>query len=200
MIPNSFRNFGGWLSIISGILLFIAHFINLIGDSNNGTLAGGSIVLAAHVLVIFGLVGIYLEQASESGILGLLGMILSVLGTTFVSGVVFVELAGFSGVNTDLVFKAPVASIIYAFGPLLFVFGLLILGASIIKAKKLPKAGGIFLILGTVIFALASVISAEKLIIEVIGAAFTGLGFVWSGFPMIHSKNTNQYATINKGL
>jgi hypothetical protein len=199
LLPNSFRTFGGWSSIIAGILLFIAHFINFIGGTNEGTLTGGSIVLGAHVLVIFGLIGIYIEQANETKIFGMLGMILSVLGTTFVSGIVFVEIAGFSGVNTDLIFKAPVASIIYTVGPLLFVIGMLMFGASIIPAKKTPKSGGIFLIVGTIIFALASVITSEKLLIEVVGAAFTGLGFVWSGFPLIQSSSSKDYS-LSRGV
>jgi hypothetical protein len=198
MLPNTFRAFGGWSSIISGILLFIAHFINFIGGVKEGTLTGSTIVLIAHVLVIFGLIGIYVEHANEAKLLGMLAMIVSVLGTTFVSGIVFVEMAGFSGVNTDLVFNATVSSVIYTTGPLLFVAGMLLLGVAIIKAKKLPKAGGIFLLLGTVIFALASILVSEKLLIEVLGAAFTGLGFVWSGFPMIHSEHYRGYSTTKE--
>jgi hypothetical protein len=197
MLPISLRTFGGWSCIASGLLLFIAHFINLIGDTDEGTLIGCSFVLAAHVMLIFALLGIYLVQAQESKIFGLLGMVLSVLGTTFVSGIVFVEIAGFSGVNTDLVFKAPVAATIYTYGPLLFVIGMLFTGFSIIKSKKLPKASGVFLILGTFVFALASIIGSEKLLIEVIGAAFTGLGFVWCGFPMIQATNVKNTPGLN---
>lgn len=189
MLPKPLKAFFGWSSIISGILLFIAHFINLIGETDDGTLTGSSIVLAAHLLLIFALVGIFLNHAQDSGILGLIAMLLSVLGTAVVSAVVFVEIAGFSGVNTELVFKAPVASVVYTFGPLLFVLGMLLLGYSIIKVKKLPMASGLFLLIGTVIFALASVFSSEKLIIEVVGAAFTGLGFVWCGFPLLSTGN-----------
>jgi hypothetical protein len=199
MLPNSFRAFGGWSSIISGVLLFIAHFIDFIGETNEGTLTGDSIVLAAHVLIVFGIIGIYVEQSNEMKMLGMIGMILSVLGTIFVSGIVFVEIAGFSGVNTDLIFKAPVASAIYTIGPLMFVIGMLIFGTSIINAKRFPNAGGIFLILGTIIFALASVMVSEKLLIEVIGAAFTGLGFVWCGFPLIQSSNS-QSNPLTKSL
>jgi hypothetical protein len=189
-LPNSLRSFFGWTTIISGIFLFTAHFINFWGETDEGTLTGSSFVLAAHVLLIFALTGIFLSQVQESKLVGLIAYVLSVLGTAFVSAIVFVEISGFTGVNTELVFKAPVASVIYTFGPLLFVFGMLLLGFAIIKARKLPKASGILLLVGTVVFALASVIPSEKLFIEMLGGAFTGLGFVWSGFPLIHPNET----------
>jgi hypothetical protein len=197
MLPNQFRVFGGWSCIASGLLLFVAHLINFIGGTDEGTLTGSSFVLAAHVILIFALLGIYVTQAQESKVFGLLGMVLSVVGTTFVSGIVFVEIAGFSGVNTDLVFNAAVTAPIYTVGPLLFVLGLLFVGFSIIQSKKLPIASGIFLILGTLVFALASIIGSEKLLIEVFGAAFTGLGFVLCGFPMIQAENVNNTAGFN---
>lgn len=197
MLPNWFKVFGGWSCIVSGTLLVIAHFINLSGETDEGTLTGSSIVLAAHVILIFALLGIYGVQAQESKVFGLIGMVFSVIGTTIVSGIVFVEITGFSGVNTELVFKAPVAATIYTVGPLLFVLGMLFIGFSIIQSKKLPKACGIFLILGTLVFVIASLNGSEKMVIEAIGAAFTGLGFVLCGLPMIQTNSAKNTAGFN---
>jgi hypothetical protein len=55
---------------------------------NTARCSGGSLVLAAHVALVFALVAQYAAQAEQSGLLGSLGMALSVVGTTLVSGVV----------------------------------------------------------------------------------------------------------------
>jgi hypothetical protein len=197
MLPISFRTFGGWSCILSGLLLFIAHFVNLFGESNEGTILGSSIVLAAHLIVIFALFAIYIEQATESKSLGLIGLVLSVLGTSFVSGIVFVEIAGFSGVNTDLIFQAPISNLIFSIGPLLFVIGMILIGITTVLTKKLSRRAGLFLILGTLIFVIASFVSAAHLWIEAIGAAFTGLGFVFCGLPMVQAKNNSRNASLS---
>lgn len=196
MLPNSFRTLGGWSCILSGLLLFIAHFVNLFGESNEGTILGSSIVLAAHVILIFALFAIYVFQAAESKSIGLIGLVLSVLGTSFVSGIVFVEIAGFSGVNTDLVFHAPVSNLIFSIGPILFVIGMLIMGISTILTKKLSGRGGLLLILGTLLFVIASFVGAAQLWFEAIGALLTGIGFVYCGLPMVYGKNKSN----NTGL
>lgn len=196
-VPNLYRTFGSWSSIVSGTLLFIAHFINLFGESDEGTLSGSSLVFAAHVILIFSLLGIYFELAQATKIFGLLGMVLSVVGTTIVSGIVLVEMGGFSGFNTDLVFNAPVVAIVCVVGPLLFVIGMLMMGYFIIKSKNLPKTSGFLFILGTILFATASLIGSEKLVIEAIGGALTGLGFIWSGLNLIQKNSVNKSTELN---
>jgi hypothetical protein len=196
-VPNLYKAFGGWSSIVSGSLLFIAHFINLFGESEEGTLFGSSLVFAAHVILIFALLGIYFELAQGTKILGLLGMVLSVIGTTIVSGIVLVEMGGFSGFNTDLVFKAPVVETVCIIGPLLFVIGMLMIGYYIIRFKKLPKTCGFLFIIGTIVFASASLIGSEKLVIEAIGGALTGLGFIGSGLNMIQVNSVNKSTELN---
>jgi hypothetical protein len=66
-------------------------------------------------------VALYAAQAERSGLLGSLGMVLSVLGTTLVCGVVLVEIAGASGVEVDTVLRAgdyagSAAPIVYVVG------------------------------------------------------------------------------------
>lgn len=58
-------------------------------------------MLTAHVLLVFALVALYAAQAERSGVPGILGMVLGVAGTTLVSGVVLVEMAGASGANVE---------------------------------------------------------------------------------------------------
>jgi hypothetical protein len=93
--PSNFvRTGGGLASAAASLLLLFGHLLDLGGDPEYGTVLGGTLVLTAHVALVFALVALYAAQAEESGLLGSLGMVLSVVGTTLVSGVVLVEIAG----------------------------------------------------------------------------------------------------------
>jgi len=100
---NLIRAGGGLASATAGILLLVGHVLNLGGDPVYGTVPGASSVLTAHVLLVFALVALYAAQAERSGVPGVLGMVLGVAGTTLVSGVVLVEMAGASGANVEAV-------------------------------------------------------------------------------------------------
>ena len=122
------RSGGGLASIAAGVLLVIGHVLNLGGDSEYGTVLGSSLVLAAHVLLVFALVALYAAQAERSGILGALGMVLSVVGTTLASGVVLVEVAGASGADVETVTEAGVSGALSALAGLAFLIGLILFG------------------------------------------------------------------------
>jgi hypothetical protein len=88
---------GALTSAAAGLLLLLGHILDLGGDPEYGTVLGGTLVLTAHVVLVFGLVALWAVQAKQSGLLGSLGTVFSVVGTTLVSGVVLVEIAGASG-------------------------------------------------------------------------------------------------------
>ncbi|WKB35568.1 hypothetical protein QS257_19050 [Terrilactibacillus sp. S3-3] len=162
----------------------MAHFINLFGPSE-GTVLGNSMVFIAHVLVVFALIALYDAQAEKRGFAGFFGMLFSVIGTIGVSGIVFVEIAGASGVLMKPVFQAPVSYAIFIICPLMFVLGMLLLGASIARAKVTSVKGGFLLILGTLVFVSASFSAGEiALVIDCLGAAITGAGFLLSGLSL----------------
>ena len=98
---NLIRAGGGLASAAAGIPLLVGHVLNLGGDPVYSTVPGASSVLTAHVLLVFALVALYAAQAERSGVPGILGMVLGVAGTTLVSGVVLVEMAGASGANVE---------------------------------------------------------------------------------------------------
>ncbi len=191
-----FRPIGGITSVISGLFLAIAHLINLLGGSENGTVLGQSLVLIAHLGLCFAFIGLFEAQGKSNGLLGTLGMVFGMIGTIFVTAVVFVEIAGASGVNVDQIFNEGVSGIIYMVGPLLFVIGLILVGISVMKEGILPRIGGLCLIVGTFVFALASLIPSFEAFISFIGGAITGIGFVWLGGYLLSAngkrKLTNQ--------
>src|SRR5688572_25834428 len=109
---------GGLASAAAGLLLLLGHLLDLGGHPEYGTVLGGALVLTAHVVLVFALVALYAAQAEHSGLLGSLGMVLGVAGTTLVSGVVMVEVAGASGVEVDTVLGAGLPSALALLGGL----------------------------------------------------------------------------------
>jgi hypothetical protein len=175
------KRLGGLSSVISGVLLFIAHVLNLGANDGVGTVWGQTLVFSAHLLLVFAFFWLYTAYESQVGLLGLLGMISGVVGTIVVTTIVLVEIAIASGTQASAVFETSVTRNIHNFGPLIFVLGMILFGLSLLRRKSLPWGGGILLIVGTLVFAGGSLAGDAEALFSMIGAAFTGAGFVWLG-------------------
>ncbi|KON70757.1 hypothetical protein AKG34_19585 [Peribacillus butanolivorans] len=189
---HGFKFGGGVAAILTGLFLFIAHVLNFIAGSDYGTVLGQSLVFIAHIIAVFAFIGIYDSQGRKNGTLGLLGMVLSTVGTIIVSAVVYVEIASASGVNVSSVFNEGVPRIILIVGPLMFVVGMLCLGISTILVRILPRWGGSLLVIGNVVFAIGSVAGNAEPIISVLGSAITCGGFIWLGIFLIKMREEDN--------
>ncbi|MGW8428558.1 hypothetical protein ACWGJQ_24400 [Peribacillus simplex] len=189
---HGFKFGGGVAAILTGLFLFIAHVLNFIAGSDYGTVLGQSLVFIAHIIAVFAFIGIYDSQGRKNGTLGLLGMVLSTVGTIIVSAIVYVEIASASGVNVSSVFNEDVPRIILIVGPLTFVVGMLCLGISTILVRILPRWGGSLLVIGNVVFAIGSVAGNAEPIISVLGSAITCGGFIWLGIFLIKMKKEDN--------
>ncbi len=187
LIPSSnlIRIGGGLTSAAAGLLLLLGHLLDLGGDSEYGTVLGGSLVLAAHVVLVFGLVALYAAQAERSGPLGVLGMVLGVVGTTLVSGVVLVEIAGASGAEVEDVLGAGLPGALALLGGLAFLIGLILFGAATMRAGMFPRWAGLLLIVGDVVFGLGSFAGSAATIFEIVGAFITCVALVWLGLSLL---------------
>ena len=170
---NLVRLGGGLASAAAGVLLLLGHVLNLGGDPEYGTVPGASSVLAAHVLLVFALVALYAAQAGRSVVLGSLGMVLGVLGTTLVCGVVLVEIAGASGAEVDAVLTAGVSGAFSALGGLAFFIGLILFGIATMRAGVFPPLAGLLLIVGDIVFGAGDFAGPAAPIVFVTGAAIT---------------------------
>jgi hypothetical protein len=180
---------GGLASAAAGVLLVLGHVLNLGGDEEYGTVIGASLVLAAHLALVFALVALYAAQADRSGLPGSLGRVLSVSGTTLVCGVVLVEVAGVSGAEVDAVLASGLSGALSVLGGLAFIVGLLLFGIATLQAGVFPRLAGLLLIIGDVVFAAASVSGSATLVVEVIGAAITCVAFVWLGLALLSGRS-----------
>ena len=68
-----------------------------------------------------------------------LGMVIGVVGTTLVSGVVLVEIAGASGAEVDAVLGAGLPGALALLGGLAFLLGLILFDAATMRAGVLPR-------------------------------------------------------------
>ena len=75
-------------------------------------------------------------------------MVLSVVGTTLVSGVVLVEIAGASGAGVENVLEAGLSGALALLGGLAFLIGLILFGAATMRAGVFPRWAGPLLIVG----------------------------------------------------
>jgi hypothetical protein len=55
---------GGLASATAGVLLLLGHVLDLGGDPEFGMVIGGSLVLLAHVALVFALVALYAARPS----------------------------------------------------------------------------------------------------------------------------------------
>lgn len=188
---NLIRAGGGLASAAAGILLLVGHVLNLGGDPVYGTVPGASSVLTAHVLLVFALVALYAAQAERIGVTGILGMVLGVAGTTLVSGVVLVEMAGASGANVEAALGGGLAGTLALLGGLAFFLGLILFGAATMRASVFPRWAGLLLIVGDVVFGAGDHFGPAAPIVYVLGAAITGAGFVWLGLALLSGSGTS---------
>jgi hypothetical protein len=182
---NLLRQGGGLSSIVAGVLLLVGHILNLSGDPEYGTVLGSLLVLVAHVTLVFALVALWAVQAEQSGLLGGVGMVLSVIGTTLASGVILVEIAGASGVEVEAVTGAGLSGALSLLGGLAFLIGLILFGIATMQAGVFPRWAGVLLIVGDVVFGAASFAGSAAPVVEVVGAAITCAAFVWLGTALL---------------
>jgi hypothetical protein len=190
-LENLVRTGGGLTSAAAGLLLLLGHILDLGGDPEYGTVLGGSLVLTAHVALVFAFVALYAAQAEQSSLLGSVGMVLSVVGTTLVSGVVLVEIAGASGAEVDAVLGAGLPSALALLGGLAFLIGLILFGAATMRADVFPRWAGILLIVGDVVFGVGSFAGAAARIFEIGGALITCVALVWLGLSLLSGSGTS---------
>lgn len=157
---------------------------------------GKGLILAAHVALVFAFVALWSVQAERNGLPGSLGMVLGVAGTTPVSGVVLVEVAGASGAEVDAVLAGGVVGALPVVGGLAFFFGLILFGAATVRAGVFPRRAGVLLIAGDAVFAAGDFFGAVAPIVFVLGAAITCAGFVWLGLALLSGQTSGAPARL----
>jgi hypothetical protein len=179
----------GALLTIVGAILSLLVFQDLTSPWLVATLAWNMGI----VLLLLGLPGVIARQVSRAGWLGFVGALMLILGLLLDAGYIAI---GILAISTWLVAHAPqVADQLSAGDTALFVYtylelglltlGGLLLGIATMRARLLPRAGGVLLIVGAILSLVGSI---SPLFITVSGALLA-LGGGWLGYGLWKMKS-----------
>ena len=142
--------------------------------------------IAAAILIILGLMGLYAHQAQQAGRLGLTAFVIAVVGTVLVSGMDWS--AAFFGpwlaeiASPEVLNAEPTG--IFAFGLLLslvlLALGYFLFGLVSLQAGSLPRAAAVLLMVGAVLILVMGVLEIGFDVV-VLGIALAWMGYaLWS--------------------
>lgn len=184
----------GILLITWWILLGISQVFSNSGDSLSQLVQSSTwipiniIGLIAALFLVIGLMRILFEEESSLGLLGLLGVILSIFGVVLFTAVQFEEtfvwplLARYSDnlleINGPMFTNLSWLSIYIIMG-VLFALGFIIIAIHSLRRNIFPKTPSILMIIGAPIFGSGIYL---PIMIRTIGLIFLSISFIWIGF------------------
>jgi hypothetical protein len=148
----------------------------------------------ATLLVLFGLPGLYLRQASRAGIVGFIGIVFTMLGlllSMIAAPIFFITTLPYLATHAPAVFNNAFDAGIEPFGlvgGVLLLLGLLLLGIATIRAAVFPRLAGILILVGGLFT--PALILGDTLIVSLLGAvglALAMVGFAWIGLRLTSS-------------
>ena len=185
MKTQNLIRWGGLVTIVAAILLVIGGMSSL----NGRTVVGQWFTIAGFVVLVFAMMALYGAQVERSGVLGVVGFVLTVLGATLIPIFQFAVLARVSGVDPDSAvvqfFNATPLGLI---GPISFILGLIVFSIATFRARVLPRWAGVLLGVGAVVFLSGGAESGLFLILGSVGLVAIALGLAWMGWALWSGK------------
>jgi len=178
MMPTTPIRWGGASAMVGGALLITGWLINI----THVTLLGEVLILLSHAAMSLGILAVYARQAGLSGILGLTGAALAVIGSSLIvpGGAFWSSLVPQAAPAIEEAAESGVGLAVSITGALAFVLGYVLFGLACLRAGVLPRAVGIFLIVGAaLLFVGAGVLRTQPL--SAVGAFLIGSSLIWSG-------------------
>jgi len=184
MKTQTLIRWGGLITIAAAVLLVVGGLASL----NGRTVVGQWFSIAGFVVLVFATMALYAAQAERSGVLGLVGFILIILGATLIPIFQFAVLARVAEVDPDRkvvqFFNATPLGLI---GPIGFVLGLIAFGIATFRTRVFPRWAGLLLSVGAVL-GLVGGESGIMAIIGVVGVLAISLGLAWMGWALWSGK------------
>jgi hypothetical protein len=187
----------GLVLVAGGLLLVVATALHPSRETTATILQAEVRLVAAHVLftlssllILLGLPGLYGAESVRMGRLGLVGFLLSFLGTMLIAvsgnfGFIAPVLAAESPATIDAInLYLPVVALNgVAFGG--FVVGFVLFGMAMAKTATFPRASGVLVAPSQVFgFALAQTVSPALWTIAILGSVALGAGLAWPGYQL----------------
>lgn len=160
MSSKNLIRWGGLAALVSGVASVTGDLLRLLVDvesAESATTVAYALVFSMYLLgaalLLLGLVGLYVSQAEEAGVPGLVGFLAAFAGTVLLAGTLWFELfvtpalavedAGLAEAELGL------AGFILAF--LLVLLGWLVFGVATLRARVYPRWAAVLLIVGVVL-------------------------------------------------
>ena len=174
----------GALLLFLTALLFALGAILLVAQPNGGfgTLGSALLYYVGFIAAVPAMTALYAAQWQVAGRVGLAGYLLSVMGAVMYSAPEFALVAGLRGAaGWHDVWAVAMSSIpILLIGPPAFFLGMILLGATTMRAPVLPRYAGLLLAIGAFLWLVAFFLSVVPLLL-VAGNILSGVGLVWLG-------------------
>jgi len=156
----------------------------------------------ATILVLLGLPGLYLRQASHAGVVGFIGVLLTTIGfllSAIAAPIFFIVTLPYLATHAPNAFNNAFVDSGIAFfglgGAVLLLVGLILLGIATIRAAVFPRLTGILILVGGILTP-ASILG-NTLIVSLIGAvgvALVMVGFAWIALHLTSPMEMNTAA------
>jgi len=178
MSAAALQTTAGVITVGAGITFALAWLTSI--AFSQPTMAGVELsrwlALAAHILMLLGLIGIYLVQANRSGAWGLTGFLLAFTGVAIFIGYVV-------GGWTAAIPEPRLGPI----GGLLWLSGLLILAVVTWQSGVLARWAGVLWFVGAVVYATGVPAGPDDTprVTALIGALLIAAGFSWAGSSIL---------------
>ena len=177
---------------LTGIVSILAGICVVSGGSIHYFLHnpfGHWIMYTGDLLLVFALTGLYAMQSRQSGILGLLGYVFSMLGTMIISVSSFLILADVYGLKAahDTWMFMYVDASLYLPGLYAKMLGFILLGLSMAYSRIFPRWAGILLALSAVA-ALPAELLPGMIGMYLVSVTLAFAALVWMGVSLLWAR------------
>ena len=163
MATSNLIRWNGLASVVGGVLLIISDFLELLlvgydlGEASTtrtyAVVTG--LTLLGTVLLLVGLIGLYVGQLENAGLLGLVGFLVTFVGNVLVAGAVWEAtfvVPWLAGEAPELLDEVPTGLLALGFisSYTLAGLGVILFGVATIRARVFPTAAAVLLIIGVV--------------------------------------------------
>ena len=187
---------------LTGIISILAGICIVSGGSIHYFLHnpfGHWIMYIGDLLLVFALTGLYAMQSRQSGVLGLLGYVFSMLGAMIISVSSFLILADVYGLKAahDTWMFMYVDASLYLPGQYAKLLGFILLGLNIAYSRVFPRWAGILLALSAVADLPAELLPG-MIGMYLVSVALTFAALVWMGVSLLWPRASNVASAAPK--
>lgn len=208
MFSEKLLRLSGLAALVGGVLFVVFDLLNVVlfPDANGVDMMTSSawfvvqiLGLIALILITMGLVGLYLKQIQQTGTLGLIAFLLAFSGNMMAFGLLWGEpfLGPMLATEAPQVFEiepSGAAAAGFIFTLLLFALGWFLFGLASMRARVLPRAASVLLMIGAVL-ALALNLLELPFWSTLLGIAVAWMGYTLRSNTVAEPELTSKVAT-----